>query len=76
MFANLPHMEISAYQCEQERLARLVGGVAVLQIGGASEVEVGEKKVRIVLDGYYLFVCQHLLTGPRGGCTERNQGCH
>ena len=28
----------------QERLARLVGGVGVLQIGGSSEVEVGEKK--------------------------------
>ena len=31
----------------QERLARLAGGVAVLQIGGSSEVEVGEKKVQI-----------------------------
>jgi len=31
----------------QERLARLAGGVAVLKVGGASEVEVGEKKDRI-----------------------------
>eukprot|EP00245_Coleochaete_scutata_P017700 TRINITY_DN8824_c0_g1_i1.p1 TRINITY_DN8824_c0_g1~~TRINITY_DN8824_c0_g1_i1.p1 ORF type:complete len:585 (-),score=162.97 TRINITY_DN8824_c0_g1_i1:333-2087(-) len=31
----------------QERLARLSGGVAVLKIGGASEVEVGEKKDRV-----------------------------
>ena len=34
-------------QLAQERLARLVGGVAVLQIGGSSEVEVGEKKARM-----------------------------
>jgi chaperonin GroEL len=31
----------------QERLAKLSGGVAVLKVGGASEVEVGEKKDRI-----------------------------
>jgi chaperonin GroEL len=30
----------------QERLAKLSGGVAVLKVGGASEVEVGEKKDR------------------------------
>ena len=32
----------------QERLAKLSGGVAVIQVGGASEVEVGEKKDRVV----------------------------
>lgn len=32
----------------QERLAKLSGGVAVLKIGGASEVEVSEKKDRVV----------------------------
>jgi chaperonin GroEL len=31
----------------QERLAKLSGGVAVLRVGGASEVEVSEKKDRI-----------------------------
>ncbi|CAM6022507.1 unnamed protein product [Sphagnum balticum] len=31
----------------QERLAKLSGGVAVLKIGGASEVEVNEKKDRV-----------------------------
>ncbi|WIA33427.1 hypothetical protein OEZ86_006559 [Tetradesmus obliquus] len=31
----------------QERLAKLSGGVAVIKIGGASEVEVGEKKDRV-----------------------------
>eukprot|EP00741_Cyanophora_paradoxa_P008248 tig00001269_g7978.t1 len=39
----------SEYEREklQERLAKLSGGVAVLKVGGASEVEVGEKKDRI-----------------------------
>jgi len=32
----------------QERLAKLSGGVAVIQVGGASEVEVSEKKDRVV----------------------------
>merc|ERR1712232_606721 len=32
----------------QERLAKLSGGVAVIQVGGASEVEVSEKKDRVI----------------------------
>ncbi|KAI9275425.1 hsp60-like protein [Phascolomyces articulosus] len=38
----------SEYEKEklQERLAKLSGGVAVIKVGGASEVEVGEKKDR------------------------------
>lgn len=31
----------------QERLAKLSGGVAVIKVGGASEVEVSEKKDRV-----------------------------
>ena len=31
----------------QERLAKLSGGIAVLKVGGGSEVEVGEKKDRV-----------------------------
>ncbi len=31
----------------QERLAKLSGGVAVINVGGSSEVEVGEKKDRV-----------------------------
>merc|ERR1719201_3305439 len=31
----------------QERLVRLTGGVAIIKVGGASEVEVGELKDRI-----------------------------
>merc|ERR1712232_1449250 len=32
----------------QERLAKLAGGGAVIKVGGASEVEVNEKKDRVV----------------------------
>lgn len=32
----------------QERLAKLSGGIAVIQVGGASEVEVQEKKDRVI----------------------------
>jgi len=40
----------SEYEKEklQERLAKLSGGVAVIRVGGISEVEVGEKKDRMV----------------------------
>jgi hypothetical protein len=40
----------SEYEREklQERLAKLSGGVAVIKVGGGSEVEVGEKKDRVV----------------------------
>ncbi len=39
----------SDYDCEklQERLAKLSGGVAILKVGGATEVEVKEKKDRV-----------------------------
>jgi chaperonin GroEL len=46
--------EIAATQSDyereklQERLARLSGGVAVIRVGGVSEVEVGERKDRFV----------------------------
>jgi len=40
---------VSDYEKEKlnERLAKLSGGVAVIKVGGASEVEVGEKKDRV-----------------------------
>ncbi|KAJ1483957.1 hypothetical protein T484DRAFT_1948769 [Baffinella frigidus] len=40
----------SEYEKEklQERLAKLAGGVAVIKVGGSSEVEVGERKDRFV----------------------------
>eukprot|EP00708_Paratrimastix_pyriformis_P003546 GAFH01002328.1.p1 GENE.GAFH01002328.1~~GAFH01002328.1.p1 ORF type:complete len:259 (+),score=93.41 GAFH01002328.1:252-1028(+) len=41
--------ELSEYDRDRlkQRVAKLTGGVAVLKVGGASEVEVGEKKDRV-----------------------------
>jgi len=52
----------------QERLAKLSGGVAVLKIGGASEVEVGEKKDRVTdaLNATRAAVEEGIV--PGGGC--------
>jgi chaperonin GroEL len=49
LLRELVARETSDYNREklQERLAKLSGGVAVIKVGGASEVEVGEKKDRI-----------------------------
>jgi len=46
---KLKSPELSAYDREklQERLAKLLGGVAVIKVGGASEFEVNEKKDRV-----------------------------
>ncbi|MCO5566999.1 hypothetical protein L7F22_020682 [Adiantum nelumboides] len=43
------HTSTSDYDKEKshERLAKLSGGVAVIKIGGSSEIEVGEKKDRV-----------------------------
>lgn len=67
----------SDYEKEKlkERLARLAGGVAVLKIGGASEVEVGEKKVGVTasMERERVIGCQetHMNNGggvPTGPC--------
>jgi chaperonin GroEL len=52
----------------QERLAKLSGGVALLKVGGASEVEVNEKKDRITdaLNATKAAVEQGIV--PGGGC--------
>ena len=51
MLGNLRNREetLSEYEKEnlEERLAKLVGGVAVIQVGAATEVEMKEKKLRI-----------------------------
>lgn len=46
---EMVHNTSSDYEKEQmqKRLAKLSGGVAVIKVGGASEVEVGEKKDRV-----------------------------
>ncbi|CAG8438874.1 8596_t:CDS:2 [Ambispora gerdemannii] len=48
--AAISDPNVSDYEREklQERLAKLSGGVAVIKVGGASEIEVGEKKDRFV----------------------------
>ena len=50
MIRELVERTTSEYEKEklQERLAKLSGGVAVIKVGGGSEVEMGEKKDRIV----------------------------
>jgi len=61
----------SAYEKEklQERMARLTSGVAVLKIGGGSEVEVGEKKDRVndALNATRAAVEEGIV--PGGGCS-------
>ncbi len=53
----------------EERLAKLVGGVAVLKVGGITEVEVKEKKDRVE-DAYHATkaaIAEGVV--PGGGCT-------
>jgi len=60
----------SEYEREklQERLAKLSGGVAVIKVGGASEVDVGEKKDRVddALNATRAAVEEGIV--PGGGC--------
>jgi chaperonin GroEL len=50
MIRDLAKNTTSEYEKEklEERLAKLSGGIAVIKVGGGSEVEMGEKKDRIV----------------------------
>ena len=52
----------------QERLAKLAGGVAVIKVGGATEVEVKERKDRVedALNATRAAVEEGIVTG--GGC--------
>ena len=52
----------------QERLAKLAGGVAVIKVGGATEVEVKEKKDRVedALNATRAAVEEGIVIG--GGC--------
>jgi chaperonin GroEL len=74
----------------QERLAKLVGGVAVIKVGAATEVEMKEKKARVedalhatraaVEEGIVpgggvaLVRCQSALEGLKGASDEENIG--
>ncbi|MBL41359.1 MAG: chaperonin GroEL [Rhodospirillaceae bacterium] len=53
----------------QERLAKLAGGVAVIKVGGATEIEVKERKDRVddALNSTRAAVEEGVVTG--GGCT-------
>ena len=53
----------------QERLAKLAGGVAVLNVGAATEVELKEKKHRVE-DALRRHTCCH-----RGGSDSRRWSC-
>ena len=58
----------------QERLAKLVGGVAVIQVGAASEVEMKEKKARVedALNATRAAVEEGIV--PGGGCALLRAG--
>lgn len=46
---NLIKEEVSTYEVARlkERLAKLIGKVAVIKVGGATEIEMGERKMRV-----------------------------
>ena len=61
----------------QERLARLTGGIAVIRVGGATELEVREKKDRIrnAMHATRAAIQEGIL--PGGGvalCAEQSHG--
>ena len=60
----------------QERLAKLAGGVAVIRVGGATEVEVKEKKDRVddALNATRAAVEEGVLAGRRRRAAARGQG--
>ena len=59
----------------QERLAKLAGGVAVIKVGAATEVEMKEKKLRIedALNATRAAVEEGIVAG--GGLSECAEGC-
>eukprot|EP00954_Amorphochlora_amoebiformis_P005041 395531-Amorphochlora_amoeboformis.AAC.2 len=70
MIRNAVDLTESSYEKEKlsERLAKLSGGVAVIKVGGANEVEVSEKKDRVddALNATRAAVEEGVL--PGGGC--------
>ena len=73
---KLPPRKIACREKLQERLAKLSGGVAVLKVGGGSEVEVGEKKDRVTdaLNATKAAVEEGIVPGallpPRAACVK------
>ncbi|KAK8795751.1 hypothetical protein WA158_000407 [Blastocystis sp. Blastoise] len=68
----------STYEKEKldERLAKLSGGVAVIKVGGASEVEVGEKKDRLedALNATRAAVAEGILPGGGSALLYASRG--
>ena len=62
----------------QERLAKLAGGVAVIKVGGATEVEVKERKDRVddALNATRAAVEEGIVAGRRRHAAEGRQGDH
>ena len=60
----------------QERLAKLAGGVAVIRVGGATEVEVKEKKDRVedALNATRAAVEEGIVAGRRRRAAARQEG--
>ena len=60
----------------QERLAKLAGGVAVIRVGGATEIEVKEKKDRVedALNATRAAVAGRHRAGRRRGAAARQEG--
>lgn len=60
----------------QERLAKLAGGVAVIRVGAATEVEMKEKKLRIedALAATKAAVEEGIVAGGRNGLPECDSG--
>ncbi len=61
----------------QERLAKLAGGVAVIRVGGATEVEVKEKKDRVedALNATRAAVQEGIVPGGGVALVARQEGC-
>ena len=61
----------------QERLAKLAGGVAVIRVGGATEIEVKEKKDRVedALNATRAAVEEGIRAGRRRRPPARQEGC-
>ncbi len=60
----------------QERLAKLAGGVAVIRVGGATEIEVKEKKDRVedALNATRAAVQEGIVPGGGRGAAARQEG--
>ncbi len=60
----------------QERLAKLVGGVAVIKVGAATETEMKEKKARVedAMHATKAAVEEGIVAGRRRGAAARGQG--